>query len=165
MWPRQVIQHSRHSQHKPRLWHGLCQDTVRGSEIQRSPVEGKVVYPIIYKVLYITSQVVQDFLPSTLPPMPNIGQLHVFNCNKVLGKKGCLAPLWLAGDGIHFLPNSFWKPPKKARWVKGWITSEWFCARIFRSNRGKNMWTLVCYINFFFQRFEWMKKAGEHETT
>ena len=34
--------------------------TVDGSEIRRSPVEGTVVYPNIYKVLN-KSQVVQDF--------------------------------------------------------------------------------------------------------
>ena len=30
-------------------------DTVDGSEIRRSPVEGQVVYPIIYKALYIST--------------------------------------------------------------------------------------------------------------
>ena len=38
--------------------------SVDGSEIRRSPVEGTVIHPIIYRIF--TSQVVQDFFQEQL---------------------------------------------------------------------------------------------------
>ncbi len=52
---------------------------------------------------------------NSIPTRYPTSKLDVFNCNKVVPHPPlpcslCLAPLWLAGDGIHFLSNGFWKP-------------------------------------------------------
>ena len=44
--------------HRRRKYHSYWED---GSEILRSPVEGTVVYPVIYRVLAPSQVVVEDF--------------------------------------------------------------------------------------------------------
>ena len=50
----------------PYLKKNDIRSTVDGSEIRRSPVEGKVVYPVIYSVLDIRIPGGAGFLPSTV---------------------------------------------------------------------------------------------------
>ena len=59
----------------------VCEKTVDGVQKSgESPVEGKVVYPIIYKVLYMSGGA--GFLPSTVCLIRSIQRFHEF-CWKV----------------------------------------------------------------------------------